>query len=152
MHHKPGAEARLISILDDVSDPLSPRYGQHLSAQETQNVVAIPGAAVRVAESLDAEQWCDLLGDALRCRAPVKVVEEIFKTTLFNFHATSQESGELGKQQIIRAMGPTSIPAEIADLVAFVTGVTSFLPAHRRSQPVHDIDASAAHPMITPGT
>jgi len=62
LRHDPARLAKLAATLDDVADPLSPRYGKWLSSEAVGAFTAAPRAQVAA-----VERWLE--GEAVTCRA-----------------------------------------------------------------------------------
>ena len=82
----------LTRILHDVSDPLSPNYGQHLTREEVAALTSNPESRDAVISYLSLKGASvvseTLSGDYITANAPVAVWEEMFNTEFFTFHKT----------------------------------------------------------------
>ena len=82
----------LTRILHDVSDPLSPNYGQHLTREEVADLTSNPesrDAVVSYLSSNGASVISETLGgEYITANAPVAVWEVMFNTEFFTFHKT----------------------------------------------------------------
>jgi tripeptidyl-peptidase-1 len=121
--------AMLRDELIAVSDPASPRYGQHYTFDEVGDLVANEKATNAVVTFL-TQQNCDVIsvtprGEYIRAAATVKVWNEILDAD-FQYYVSSSKRGE-DDMKIIRTV-KYSIPEELTDSVYFV-GNTVSLPA-----------------------
>ena len=82
----------LTRILHDVSDPLSPNYGQHLTRKEVDDLTSNPesrDAVVSYLSSNGASVISETLGgEYITANAPVAVWEVMLNTEFFTFHKT----------------------------------------------------------------
>jgi hypothetical protein len=126
------------------SDPDSPRYGEYLSAKETQELTAVPGLSKRIVSLLELESFCQSLGDSLLCAAPISKITACFHTS---FHVFRHESGK----QTIRQVGEMSVLSQAAESISFVTGLSTFFSLSR-GRTVNEKGQGAGKPIITPNT
>jgi tripeptidyl-peptidase I len=80
----------LARILDDTSDPLSSRYGKHMTREEIADLTSNPDSCKSVQKYL-IEHGATVIsttkyGEQITARAPIHIWEEMFKT---EFHAYS---------------------------------------------------------------
>jgi tripeptidyl-peptidase I len=128
---------KLTRILHDVSDPMSPRYGQHMSGEQihamTSNLEArdaivaylhLNGASV-VSETLS--------GDSMTVNAPISAWERVLDTKFTMFH---QLQAEGTVEMIVRAK-TYSIPRELDMYIDSVLNVIDmpYRESHRQKVP-----------------
>lgn len=110
----------LTRILDDISNPLSPNYGHHLSNRKIADMTSNVEGRDAVIEQLDAHGAVviseTLHGDYITARAPISVWEKMFNTQFYRFHQM-QHTGAI--DELIRAK-EYSIPVELRDHVESV--------------------------------
>lgn len=123
--------AALTSLFEEISDPSNVKYGQYMTHAEIVAIVA--PSAEDVAKALVAFPFCTSLGDSLKCVASVAAIEAIFQTKMFTVrHLASSLT-------LTRALGSVSVPADLADLIEFVTPLNQYaLPSLHK----HAIGAS----------
>ena len=123
---KPGNEALLMDALLAVSDPSSPKYGQHLSKKEIDVMTAnadghrettiflnsVPG--IKTSTGADAFH--------ITAHAPVASWETALKTTFYNFEKVNSSGA---KTSIIRAH-EYSLPENVAPHIAAVFNTVQF--------------------------
>ena len=130
MKHSERAVAALEATLYAVSDPDSPRYGQHLSLDELAELTPISDAAVAaVTRFFDAEGVASVEAnpnrDIFEVRLTVAAAEALFETEVHRFaHATRKGAA------VLRAASAYTLPAALADVVSVVGDLVS-LPAVR---------------------
>uniref|UniRef100_A0A7S1CNE9 subtilisin n=1 Tax=Bicosoecida sp. CB-2014 TaxID=1486930 RepID=A0A7S1CNE9_9STRA len=120
-----------------VSDPDSPRYGQHLTFEQVGEMFADPVATAAVHAFLDAhgveQREQTPHGEYIRVVVDAEVANAMLDTVFHDFESEGQT--------ITRAAG-YSLPAEVAEYVNFVGYVTTFPRLNMR--PVfHSYDASS---------
>lgn len=103
----------LTRILHDVSDPLSPNYGQHLSKSEVVELTS-NAKSRNILESYLAESGAlvtseTLGGEYVTASAEISVWEKMFDTEFFTFHQT-QHDGKINR--VVRAE-KYSIPRDL---------------------------------------
>jgi tripeptidyl-peptidase-1 len=128
----------LTSILEDVSDPLSPDYGKHMTSQEVAALTANPASRDHVVAYLKAAGATivseTLYGEFVRASAPVALWEEMFDTEFFTYSVpSSQDNGkesERSRKFVIRT-DKYSVPMALNDHVnaVFNTIQTPFTDA-----------------------
>ena len=95
----------LTRILHDVSDPLSPNYGQHLTRKEVDDLTSNPESRDAVVSYLNLNGASvtseTLSGEYVRAKAPIAVWEVMFNTEFFTFHKTHHVNQRVEK--VIRA-------------------------------------------------
>jgi tripeptidyl-peptidase I len=106
--------------LEDVSDPSSPNYGQHMSMNEVvamtanpEGLVAVTSYLVRNGATIVSET---LHGEYVTAAAPIAVWEKVLNTEFFTFHQT-QVDGRI--EALVRAES-YSIPRELGAHVMHV--------------------------------
>jgi hypothetical protein len=137
-----------------VSDPRSPRYGQFATREELEALVGASEESFAVVEkwlaphrssfSLYAKYYA-----SIKIRAPASVVRELFQVPVF-VYSHHRVSGER-----IRIAGEASVPAEVAQEIEFVAGLSEFIEdrlqamAHRPRR-ARSRAPSAPDPEVTP--
>ncbi len=116
---------KLQQFFDVVSDPRSPHYGTYKTLAEVRDLVAPSAADVKsVIAYFEAHGMSsfELLpsGDFLKMRGRVSAVNEALATDM-----TLWRNKDM-KKAVWRALAPYSLPAEVAALVDFVSGVHHF--------------------------
>ena len=110
----------LTRILHDVSNPLSPNYGHHLSNKEIADMTSNVAARNAVVEHLNVHGAVikseTLHGDYITARAPISLWEKMFNTKFYRFHQM-QHTGVI--DELIRAK-EYSIPVELSEHVESV--------------------------------
>jgi tripeptidyl-peptidase I len=106
--------------LEDVSDPSSPNYGQHMTMNEVvamtanpEGLVAVTSYLVRNGATIVSET---LHGEYVTAAAPIAVWEKVLNTEFFTFHQT-QVDGRI--EALVRAES-YSIPRELGAHVMHV--------------------------------
>lgn len=121
---------RLTHKLLEVSDPTSPKYGQHLSKDEVDKLVAPTTEAITAVKNFIASHGvlntCQFSGSAsLVCVVPVSVAEEMLSVEYRIFkHATTDVS-------VVRASTHYSVPADLAQHLDLVSP-TNRMPVIRQ--------------------
>ena len=80
---------------------------------------------------VDTARRCKWHGDSLRVHTAVAIAEKLFQTELQVFQR--DETGE----RLIRQWGELSVPSRVAELIAFVEGLTDFALRPVRSRHRH---------------
>ena len=89
LHPKAGSQAEVARLLDAVSSPDSPQYGQYLGPEQVRVLTATPDAVVdRVATELLPAVCHNTAGSALLCTATAAVAERVLGTTLAQYTHT----------------------------------------------------------------
>ena len=95
----------LTRVLNDVSNPLSPNYGQHWTKQEVADLTSNPESRDAVVSYLHlhgASVISETLSDEyIAANAPTAVWEEMFNTQFFTFHKTHHNDQRVEK--VVRA-------------------------------------------------
>ena len=108
---------QLTSLLNDVSNPTSSKYGHHISRNDVADMTSNIEACDAVARYLDA-LGATIESKTLNCEyitasAMVSLWEKVFDTQFFTFHMTQRDNVEL---KIVRAE-KYSIPHELSQHV-----------------------------------
>ncbi|NWW97334.1 TPP1 peptidase, partial [Caloenas nicobarica] len=121
--------AHLAQLVDAVSDPRSPRYGQHLSLQQLRDLVQPSSATL-----MTVLKWLQGHGvencssvttlDFLECRMPASTAERLLPGAEFHRYVKGQRS-------LVRSPLPYAVPEELAEHIDFVGGLHRF-PAERK--------------------
>ncbi|XP_030921114.1 tripeptidyl-peptidase 1, partial [Geospiza fortis] len=122
--------ARLARLVQAVSDPRSPRYGQYLSLEQLRDLVQpSPATLMTVLKWLQGHGVEDCRSvttlDFLECYLPASTAERLLPGA--EFHRYVQ-----GQQSLVRSPLPYSVPAELAEHLDFVGGLHRF-PTERRA-------------------
>lgn len=132
-----------------VSDPRSSLYGKHWTLNEIYDLIAPPSSVTQavinflLASGVEPQNIINRR-DALNVKAPVQVVERIFKCKL---HAFRKIAGSAGRQPVsVAALGPWSLPKSIAAHVDMVVGISDF-PIPKRLRPTFDIEEAPEYPF-----
>ncbi|KAK2524764.1 tripeptidyl-peptidase 1 isoform X2 [Columba livia] len=122
--------ARLAQLVRAVSDPRSPRYGQHLSLEQLRDLVQPSSATL-----MTVLKWLQGHGvencrsvatlDFLECRMPASTAERLLPGAEFHRYVKGQRS-------LVRSPRPYAVPEELAEHVDFVGGLHRF-PADRKA-------------------
>lgn len=126
-----------------VSDPTNPEYGQFMTGQEIQDLVA-PNPKIRNKVATFFRQFCDEVvdnGDNLRASCSAGQAREMLHTSFFKFKGHKQM-----KAKLVKAMGEWSLPHHIAKHVDFIDGVSNFPIEHLRVNH-HPAPAPASAPV-----
>ncbi|OPJ72535.1 tripeptidyl-peptidase 1 [Patagioenas fasciata monilis] len=120
--------ARLAQLVHAVSDPRSPRYGQHLSLEQLRDLIRPSSATL-----MTVLKWLQGHGvencssvttlDFLECRMPASTAERLLPGAEFHRYVKGQRS-------LVRSPLPYAVPEELAEHVDFVGGLHRF-PAER---------------------
>ena len=120
---------KLTDVLHDVSNPASPNYGQHMSAEQVSAMTLNPlarDAIVNYLHSNGASVTSEILsGDLITATATVSVWEKVLNTKFFTFHQMQPE-GEI-HQRVGAEM--YSIPRELDSHLESVLNVVE-MPYH----------------------
>ena len=107
----------LIRVLHDVSNPVSPNYGQHWSDDQVATLTSNPtsrSALVSYLHTVGASVRTESLhGDFITATAPVSIWESMFNTEFYTFHHTRRDN-EVRK---IVSAERYSIPVELDEHV-----------------------------------
>jgi tripeptidyl-peptidase I len=123
----------LTGILNDVSDPGSPNYGQHLTREKVSSMTINPESRDAVLSYLSSVgskvKSVTRGGDFIIAEAPVAVWEEVFKAEFFTLQQTLP-SGQI--HEVVRADG-YSIPSELHTHVESVLNILEIPNGERAS-------------------
>ncbi|NXW93706.1 TPP1 peptidase, partial [Alopecoenas beccarii] len=121
--------AHLAQLVDAISDPRSPQYGQHLSLEQLRDLVQPSTATL-----MTVLKWLQGHGvencssvttlDFLECRMPASTAERLLPGAEFHQYVKGQRS-------LVRSPLPYTVPEELAGHVDFVGGLHRF-PAERK--------------------
>ncbi|XP_064297752.1 tripeptidyl-peptidase 1 isoform X1 [Phalacrocorax carbo] len=116
-------------LVNAVSDPHSPRYGQHLSLEQVRNLVqpspATLMAVLKWLQGHGVEKCRSVMTlDFLECRMPASTAERLLPGAEFHHYVKGQRS-------VVRSPLPYTVPEELAEHVDFVGGLHRF-PAERK--------------------
>jgi tripeptidyl-peptidase I len=142
----------LTRMLNDISDPDSPNYGQHLNKQEMHNIITNPEACTEVISYLQ-DSGATAVSDSPGCvyitaKGPIAVWEKMFKTDFFVFQQT-HSNGET--HEVVRAEH-YSVPNEIHDYVEAVMNTIEMpILTHKKSKKVESEDVSDESRRLTSG-
>lgn len=124
MKHQPDKMAELEETFWAVSDPKHERYGQHLSRDTVQLLLAPPtGTTERVVSWLHSMGGMNITHpniDMINIELDVATAETMLATTFYNFVHKSN------KHTITRATQQYSLPADISDVIQIVGNVLQF--------------------------
>ncbi|XP_009465834.1 PREDICTED: tripeptidyl-peptidase 1 [Nipponia nippon] len=120
---------RLARLVDAVSDPRSPRYGQYLSLEQVRDFVQpSPATLMAVLKWLQGYGVEDCRSvttlDFLECCMPVSTAEHLLPGAEFHRYVKGQRS-------VVRSPLPYTVPEELAEHVDFVGGLHRF-PTERK--------------------
>ena len=145
----------LSRILDDVSDPLSINYGQHLSREEVTRMTSNPESLSLVSSFLEESgariKAVTLDGDFITCEATISVWNSVLNT---KFHSFQQRKLNGEYAHLIRAE-TYSIPAHLEAHVASVLN-TIEMPYNERGgesivrQLTDELRKTTEYGVITP--
>jgi tripeptidyl-peptidase I len=132
-----GMIATCPSMLMEVSDPDSPKYGHHVSFEQMKALVFDEAALAAIADFLDqagvpeSQRTIAPNGDYVTITAPISLLETMFSAEFYVFssmerHATVTRSAEY------------TIPAELSAHVTIVAGISNF-PVYRRGTEIHSL-------------
>ncbi|KAK2517567.1 tripeptidyl-peptidase 1 [Columba guinea] len=122
--------ARLAQLVRAVSDPRSPRYGQHLSLEQLRDLVQPSSATLMTVLKWLQGHGVENCGsvatlDFLECRMPASTAERLLPGAEFHRYVKGQRS-------LVRSPRPYAVPEELAEHVDFVGGLHRF-PADRKA-------------------
>ncbi|NXU23487.1 TPP1 peptidase, partial [Thalassarche chlororhynchos] len=120
---------RLARLVDAVSDPRSPRYGQYLTLEQVRDLVQ-----PSLATLMGVLKWLQGHGvencrsvttlDFLECHMPASTAEHLLPGAEFHRYVKGQRS-------VVRSPLPYTVPKELAEHIDFVGGLHRF-PAERK--------------------
>uniref|UniRef100_A0A8C4V479 Tripeptidyl-peptidase 1 n=1 Tax=Falco tinnunculus TaxID=100819 RepID=A0A8C4V479_FALTI len=121
---------RLAQLVNAVSDPHSPRYGQYLSLEQVRDLVQpSPATLMAVLKWLQGSgvENCRSVTtlDFLECRMSASTAEHLLPGAEFHRYVKGQHS-------IVRSPLPYTVPEELAEHIDFVGGLHRF-PAERKA-------------------
>ncbi|XP_030324596.1 tripeptidyl-peptidase 1 isoform X2 [Calypte anna] len=127
---------RLAQIVDAVSDPRSPRYGQYLSLEQVRDLVQpSPTTLLTVLKWLQGHgvENCQSVTtrDFVECHMPASTAERLLPGA--EFHRFVK-----GQQSTVRSPRPYTVPDELAQHLDFVSGLHRFPPERRGSSSTRD--------------
>eukprot|EP00003_Mantamonas_plastica_P016728 TRINITY_DN2797_c0_g1_i1.p1 TRINITY_DN2797_c0_g1~~TRINITY_DN2797_c0_g1_i1.p1 ORF type:complete len:577 (-),score=172.75 TRINITY_DN2797_c0_g1_i1:76-1806(-) len=130
-------DEELKNLVDEISDPFSPTYGDYLSVDQLIRLTSAPETTIAaVSEWLsefvstsERNQRINLVdtGDVFHVKLPVHAVEKMLQTQYFVYQ--HKDTG----MQVVRGSNTYSVPVEVAKHIKFVGGVHRF-PRHPRPQ------------------
>ena len=136
-------EAALVSV----SSPEDDAYGEHLTREQVNALIAPTAASQAIVSSwLQAEGVAavPILGDVTSLRLPVAQAEALLHTELHSYR--HHERADLA--HIVRASTPYSLPADVANVVSMVAELLRFpaiqAPIVGESEPSPTVEESAA--------
>ncbi|NWV00835.1 TPP1 peptidase, partial [Upupa epops] len=118
----------LAQLVDAVSDPRSPQYGQFLSLEQLRDLVQPPPAALMAVlawlQGHGVEQCHSVTTlDFLECHMPARTAESLLPGAEFHRYVK-------GRSSVVRSPLPYTVPTKLAELLDFVGGLHRF-PAER---------------------
>ncbi|XP_021394447.2 tripeptidyl-peptidase 1 [Lonchura striata] len=121
--------ARLARLVQAVSDPRSPQYGQYLSLEQVRDLVQpSPATLMTVLKWLQGHGVEDCRSvttlDFLECYLPASAAEHLLPGAEFHRYVQGQRS-------LLRSPLPYSVPAELAEHLDFVGGLHRFPTEHK---------------------
>lgn len=123
----------LTETLLKVSDPRHKRYGQHLSKEQVDTMVAPTAAAMssvkQFALSHAGVSHCEesSSGDMIRCTVTVNAAEELLQVQMYNY-----VHPKMPNTTVIRAANHYSLPASVSKHLDFVAPVNRFPPVRQQ--------------------
>ncbi|KAI0327206.1 subtilisin-like protein [Cubamyces sp. BRFM 1775] len=135
---KPSNTSGLIQSLLDVSDPASPNYGNHLTKDQVDQLVAPQPESVQAVTNwlskngISPEVYSSA-GDLLRIQVPMNQAN-----TLFNANFTGYVHDKTNTT-MIRTLS-YSLPADVNEHLAFVYPMDQFIPPPTRKAEVRVVD------------
>ncbi|KAI0654546.1 subtilisin-like protein [Cubamyces menziesii] len=135
---KPSNTSGLVKSLLDVSDPASPNYGNHLTKDQVDQLVAPQPESVQAVTSwlnkngISPEVYSSA-GDLLRFQLPVDQANKLLNA---NFTGYVHEKTNT---TMVRTLA-YSLPADVSEHVAFVYPANQFIPPPTRKAEVRVID------------
>jgi subtilase family serine protease len=134
----------LIRFIDDVSDPRSVNFGQHMTREEINNLTVIPEARTALLKYLFSNgaivtSETLLSGDYIKASAAISTWERVLNTQFYTFHRIL---GDGRINRVVRAE-KYSIPKELDEHVASVLNAID-LPARQsrdliKKEPIPEI-------------
>jgi len=126
LQSSPTKQAALEAVLLDRADPASPRFRQWLSHEQLAEITAADASHVAAVSaflhSLGVYDFkLNRLGDRIRARMSVAEAEEAFGARLYAYEHAHKHG-----IRIVRADGPYSLPAHVAEAVAMVSELLRF--------------------------
>jgi tripeptidyl-peptidase-1 len=141
LKHADGAEATLESELMAVSDPKSPRYGQHLSTAQLRELLFVPAHNEAVMTWLAhhnvTEFASTIVGDLIQARVTVAQATEMFQTPMHRFVHTTKE----GLERVVFRASEYTVPADVASAVSLVGDLVHF-PGEQKMPIVVESDSN----------
>jgi tripeptidyl-peptidase-1 len=139
-------------LLMAVSDPRSPRYGQHATNEEISALVSPPKSDVDFVASWFRSQADDVhvtaYDDALKITSSVNSIAKIFGG-VFHWY----KHGPSGHKAIRTDDNGISIPEDIQDKIQFITGLVSFpIIQKARKNAVSPVSPDAKYGYFAPST
>jgi len=117
-----GAADQCDSLINEIANPTSPKYGKHMTLSEVNNMFISRENVHRITKWLKNKGLSFILTSGfITVTAPISQVETIFSAQFHEFTAAS------GKK--IKRTAEYSLPAEIQAHVDFVSGMVDFPPA-----------------------
>ncbi|KAL8191487.1 UNVERIFIED_CONTAM: polynucleotide 3'-phosphatase [Gekko kuhli] len=121
---------RLAELVERLSAPDSPQYGQFLTLEEVRALVKPSSLTTGTVQKwLEAHgvQDCQAVhtGDFLQCQMPTRVAEQLLPGAQFHRYGN-------GERSAVRSPSPYALPEELAEHVEFVGGLHRF-PADRKA-------------------
>jgi len=123
----------LTETLLKVSDPRNPEYGQHLTKEQVDKLVAPSAAAMasvqEFASSHAGVSHCEQSssGDMVRCVVTVNAAEELLQVKMFDY-----VHPKMPNTTVVRAANHYSLPASVAKHLDFVAPVNRFPPVRQQ--------------------
>jgi tripeptidyl-peptidase I len=122
---------RIESLLYQVSDVQSSRYGQHLTFTQVGEIVANPQATAAVSSWLTENHVTiktqSTYGEYLTCEASISVLEELFETEFYEFEVSANYPLHETRTKVIRATS-YSIPEYLDEHIHAIYRVVSVPP------------------------
>lgn len=120
----------LEKIVYEVSDPDSPKYGQHLSKEAVRKMTENPSASNKVKQYLHSigARIVDeaLSAEYIIAEAPLKIWEREFQTEFHHYEQHNEKTLEIIRSE------KYSIPIALADHVETVFNTVQFMPVQSR--------------------
>ncbi|NXL80320.1 TPP1 peptidase, partial [Leptocoma aspasia] len=145
--------AHLARLVEAVSDPQSPQYGQYLSLEQVRDLVQpSPATLMTVLKWLQGHGIEDCRSvttlDFLECYLPASMAEHLLPGAEFHRYVQGQHS-------LVRSPVPYTVPAELAEHLDFVGGMHRFPAEHKavsRARARKDLQLARAsfHLGVTP--
>lgn len=135
---------RLTNLVDEVSDPRSRHYGQHLSRDKVAQMIGNPAAVETIKQYLH-EQGATIVkvsthGEFITAEAPVTTWNKVFDTQLHKCSVRNHITEETNT--FIRAK-EYSLPVALVDHVAEVFNLVQVPPAVQKHIKVHKVQKKA---------